>query len=392
MKKPFLCVLLVGVLGIPTILSAQIKLTRIDGTSFDAASAVLQDGMLKSGETEVDWNELRRLEFGREVKQVKAAATIQLAGGGTLGATKVKLADDQVILENVAGEISLGVEAVTSIRFKSEELPLYAQAKPKEELDQLFVKIEGNYQTVPGIVNSIDESKVSFLYDEDEIEFKTEDVYGLILAQGFGGEDLEVNGVIVLTEGSRLNCEVQGITAERVTAAIAGLAEVVIPIKVVSKIEIKSNRLAFLSDLTPASVDYLEGAVFTRSWQKDRNIAGGKLVLRDREKRESREYVKGLGTKSGMKLVYQNNGFDRMVAMLGIDASTNGNGICNVKVLGDGKELLAAEITGLDSPRPVDLDISGVDEVELVIEFGKDFLDLSDHVNWCDARFVKKSN
>ena len=46
----------------------------------------------------------------------------------------------------------------------------------------------------------------------------------------------------------------------------------------------------------------------------------------------------------------------------------------------------------MDPPKPIDLDISGIDQVELVIEFGSDFLDLSDHLNWCDARFVKKSD
>lgn len=369
----------------------QITLTRIDGSSFQAESAQLEAGKLTLPDRELDFNELRLIDFGKESRSSQAPAQVRLAGGGRLGATSVRLANEKVTLANVAGEISLGVEAVRSIRFRSEELPLYASAVPKEDQDQLFVKIEGNYQTVPGIVSNIDESKVSFLYDGDAIEFNLADVYGLIMAAGFT-EETEINGVVVLTEGSRLNGDLQNFNDEYVMATVGGIAEVTIPLKVVSRIEIRSNRLAFLSDLEPESVTYQEGSVFVRPWRSDLNITGGELVLRDREKRTSRTFSKGLGTKSGMKLVYRNEGFDRFVATLGIDAATQGSGICQVKILGDGQELYSAELSGLDPPRPIDLEITDVNQLELVIEFGKDFLDLSDHVNWCDARFVKSSN
>ena len=172
---------------------------------------------------------------------------------------------------------------------------------------------------------------------------------------------------------------------------VGGIADIEVPVSVVSKIEIRSNRLVFLSDLGPKDSSQLEGSVFKRKWRKDQNIAGGPLVLRDRSAKKSRTYQKGLGTKSGMTLVFDNDGFDRFVGVVGIDASTNGNGLCFVKVVGDGETLFSADISGVDPPKPIDVEISDIEEIELTIEFGKDFLDLSDHVNWCDARFVKKS-
>ena len=119
--------------------------------------------------------------------------------GGQLGATSLALQDEVFVLQNVAGEIKLGVEAVKQIKFIKESLPLYDNAKPKEDLDQLFVKIKGNYQTVPGIVDSISDTLVKILYEEDVIEFKLEDVFGLILAQDAEREKAEINGVVYLT-------------------------------------------------------------------------------------------------------------------------------------------------------------------------------------------------
>lgn len=371
---------------------AQFELIKIDDQVLSVDSVSVEDEKVVLGSDQIDVNQFRLIDFKRPIRNVDSQAVVSLFGGGKLGATELTLADEVFTIKNVAGEIKLGVDAVTQIRFKKENLPLFNSTKPKEDLDQLFVKIKGTYQTVPGIVESVSESTVRIFYEEDIIEFKTEDVYGLMLAQDAERAAAEINGVVLLTEGSRIHCLVKSVTDGKVSAVIGGIADIEFPLDVVSKIEVHSDRLQFLSDIQPASVNNLDGAVFSRKLQKDRNITGGKLVLRNREKKVSRTYAKGLGTKSGMKLTFPTNGFDRFISTVGIDASTNGNGLCQIKVVSDGETLFEADLTGVDSPSQVDLDISGKDEIELIIEFGKDFLDLSDHVNWCDARFIKNSN
>ena len=371
---------------------AQVQLRSIDGKTSLVETVTVENGQVSTDAGKIDINEFRLIDFKKQIKNVDSQAQVSLFGGGKIGATKLVLSDEMFTIENVAGQIKLEVDAVTKIQFKEEDLPLYANAKAKEDLDQLFVKIKGAYQIVPGIVESIGDSVVKILYDEDVIEFKTEDAYAVILAQDAERSKAEVNGVLFLTEGSKINCLLKSISAERVSAKIGGIAEIEIPINVVSKIEIRSNRLLFLSDLGPKSVQDLDGSVFVRKWKKDKNITGGQLVLRDREKKISRTYAKGLGTKSGMNLVFENDGFDSFVATIGIDASTGGNGLCHVKVIGGGDVLYSTDVSGIDSPKPVEVDISGKGEIELSIEFGGDFLDLSDHLNWCDARFVRKSD
>lgn len=366
------------------------ELIKVDGSRLKAEGVSIVDGKISTQDGQFDINEFRLIDFSKPVgASVSPKVVIGLVGGGTLLAKTVRLNDDAFVADNVAGEISIGVEAVTQIVFKQEPLSLFANTKPKSDVDQLIVKIKGNYQTVSGIVESISESEIKILYEEDSIQFKTEDAYGLVLARDLDLEEAETNGVIVLTDGSKVTCMLDEMANDQVTATIGELTEIVLPLVVVSKIEIRSDRLAFLSDITPKSVSEIEGSVFNRQWRSDLNILGGPLVLRDRVTKTTRAYSKGLGTKSGMKLQFDNTGFDRFVALLGIDASTNGNGDCKVLVVGDGKKLFESRITGNESPKKLDIEISGIESLELSVEFGDDFLDLSDHLNWCDARFVK---
>lgn len=375
-----------------TVQSTSVQLTKIDGSTLNVESVSVGDGKISTADGEFDINEFRLIDFEKPIQTSTAPKVmIGLSGGGRLGAKSVRLEDDAFVVDNVAGEISLGVEAVRQIVFKQDPLPLFAETKAQSDVDQLVVKIKGNYRTVSGIVESISEDKITILYEEDSIDFKTIDAYGLILARDPEIEEPETNSVVVLTDGSKVTCLLSGLANDQVSASIGELSEIVLPLPVVSKIEVRSDRLAFLSDLEPKAVSEIEGSVFKRKWRSDVNIVGGPLVLKDRVAKSTRTYTKGLGTKSGMKLQFENNGFDRFVALLGIDASTNGNGDCKVFVFGDGKKLYENRITGNDSPKGLDLEISGIETLELSVEFGDDFLDLSDHLNWCDARFVKNS-
>ncbi|MEC9092437.1 MAG: NPCBM/NEW2 domain-containing protein [Planctomycetota bacterium] len=376
--------------------TAQVELWRIDGQSSSVEDVTVENEQVVAGAEEIDINELRLIDFKRPINSSDLTPEVNLFGGGKVLVTSVVFADEIFTIDtgggNAAAQIKLGVDAVTRIRFnKKERLPLYENAKAKEDLDQLFVRIKGSYQIVPGIVESIGEN-VKILYEEDVIGFKTEDVYAVILAQDAERANAVINGSVFLTEGSKINCLVKSVAGEKVLATVGGIADIEIPVGLVSKIEIKSNRLAFLSDLGPKTVRNLDGSVFVRKWKKDKNITGGQLVLRDRSQKVSRTYNKGLGTKSGMTLVFENEGFDRFVATIGIDASTGGNGLCRVKVIASGDVLYSTDVAGVDIPKVVDVDIAGKNNIELSIEFGGDFLDLSDHLNWCDARFVKKSD
>lgn len=394
MRLPTLFRCLAGCLLIQIIgagVYGQIELTRIDGRKSNVQQFAINAGQLETADGKTDLNEFRLIDMHRPISESRSGIDVSIVGGGRVDARSVALDDETFVIQNVAGEIRLGVDAVTRIRFRKEPLPLFENARPKEDLDQLFVRIRGAYQTVPGIVDSMTENGVSILYEEDVIDFKIDDVYGLILAQDLEREKADVNAVLFLTEGSRISCLLENANAEKIEAMIGDVARIEVPLSVVSRIEIRSSRLVFLSDLEPVSAKNMGGGVIVRKWQKDRNINGKPLTLKDPVTRKARTYEKGLGTKSGMSLVFENEDFDRFVATVGIDASTRGNGDCRVRILADGEVLAEQDLKGTDPPRLIDLEITGRKNIELEIGFGRDFLDLSDHVDWCDARFVKAS-
>lgn len=75
---------------------------------------------------------------------------------------------------------------------------------------------------------------------------------------------------------------------------------------------------------------------------------------------------------------------------MGIDASVASNGMGDVHVVisGDGKTLLEADVQGRHAPKPLDLDVTGVRDLEILVDFGGD-LDIADHLDLAEARVIK---
>ncbi len=57
-------------------------------------------------------------------------------------------------------------------------------------------------------------------------------------------------------------------------------------------------------------------------------------------------------------------------------------------ILGDDRALFEGTVTGKDAPRALDLDISGVNRLKIVVDFGDD-MDVGDCLDLCEARILK---
>jgi hypothetical protein len=102
-----------------------------------------------------------------------------------------------------------------------------------------------------------------------------------------------------------------------------------------------------------------------------------------------KSFSRGIGTRSASRIEFSNSeGFTRLVATVGIDCETGGAGDCDVSVWGDDIPLWSARISGAGDPVPVDVSIEGMERIALVVRYGKR-LDLGDHVDWAEARFIK---
>ncbi len=99
---------------------------------------------------------------------------------------------------------------------------------------------------------------------------------------------------------------------------------------------------------------------------------------------------RGLGVHSRSSLKYDLRGqAKRFSAQVGVDDEAKTNpGSVEFLVLGDGKPLWQSGlIKGGEQPKLIDLDLSGIQELELRVTDGGDGID-SDHADWLDAQLI----
>jgi hypothetical protein len=161
-------------------------------------------------------------------------------------------------------------------------------------------------------------------------------------------------------------------------------ARVRLPLESLGVVSFQSDRLVFLSDLTPVLVE--ETPVIGRPfpYRKDQSVAGTPMAL------AGRVFRRGLGVHSRCVLEYAiDRQYRSFAAVVGLDDSSGGRGSVAFSVLADGKEIFRREMAGKAAPEPISLPMDGVERLRLVVDYGEDGLDFGDHASWADARLSK---
>jgi hypothetical protein len=101
-----------------------------------------------------------------------------------------------------------------------------------------------------------------------------------------------------------------------------------------------------------------------------------------------RSFTKGLGLHSRTELVYRLAGnFRRFMAWAAVDDAES-RGSLELIVLADGREVFRQAILAGEEPRPIDVDLNGVNRMQIVVDYG-DHGDVGDQMSLFDARFIK---
>ena len=110
-----------------------------------------------------------------------------------------------------------------------------------------------------------------------------------------------------------------------------------------------------------------------------RNIVGAPLKV------GTVSFANGIGTFARSLLEFPINGqFRRFTAKAGVDAVTEGRGSVVFEIYGDGKKLWTSPtLSGLDAPKDVDLDVTGVSRLRLVVTDANDG-NKFDVANWLE--------
>jgi len=384
--------LLLSTAGVPASLAADPLITFLDGTEIEGKTvkAISPEGTVQvAGQAETaDIDMLRLILTEVEAKPVDATQTMHIhwIDGSQTTASELGVKGERVTFTGPLAEgFTLPIDAVERVRLQPENKAARHQeafAADPGDLDLLLVQLEGELQKVRGFIVKIDNDIVEYEFEGERAKFDRDKVYGIILAK----PDMEIpytQAAIHTVDGSMVRGNVERLGGGKLALKTIANTRMTIPWDTVTEASLNADRLAFLSDLTP--VDYSKAPIVApdRDWAADRTIKGAPIVL------NGKQYRKGVGMVSGMKLVFEPaSKFDIFSATIGINDDTGNLGDCEYIVIKDRKEIFRKVVKGIDPPEKINLNITDADTVTLQVDYGKD-LDLADHADWAEACFIK---
>ena len=232
-----------------------------------------------------------------------------------------------------------------------------------------------------GAVRGIDAARVTFFWKERELPLSWERLAGLYFA---GRTSRSAACSVYWGAGDVFRGRVVSGDETALVLRSGGLGDVDLKWSRIRRIECRSRQMVYLSDLGAAKYEFTPFLRKRWDYALDRTLSGQPIRL------DGRVFAKGVTMHSRAALSYSvAQQYRQFAAVVGIADEMDGRGVVSVAVLGDGRVLWSAEdVRGGAKPHEVLIDIAGVRELSLHVDFGR-ALDLSDHVCWGAARLIK---
>jgi hypothetical protein len=379
-------------------LDGRVKAARVTGIHGGGNAGGRVELAGPAGET-VDLYTLPRIERPTKPVAAQPAAEVQLVGGGELFARQVTLNDSRFrILWGAADTVrplELPMERVRAVRFRGADpdktaqltgFGNFARTRDREDNrdDRLFVVAGESVQSVSGFLEALTADRLAFRYEDRTRSIDIAKVVGVVLARSPSRADHAGHCRARMADGSWLWGRMVKLEGGNLVLALAEGVEAPLPWDTLVRLDIRSDRVVFCSDLDPVRVSQQSSLTGDWVWRRDCSVLGNPLVL------SGVTYERGLGVHADCTLEFDvGRRCDLFAATIGIDGETKGRGDCLFQVHGDGKPLFQQRMRGSDQPVEVRVSIAGVRIVQLVVLQGEDW-DLADHADWGDARFVRE--
>jgi hypothetical protein len=189
---------------------------------------------------------------------------------------------------------------------------------------------------------------------------------------------------LTLADGSRLG--VTGLKIER--GQVEAVTRFNLPIRLaiadLAQVHVRNETVVYLSERKPDGADYVPYVGPARPYRSDTSVDGHPLRL------SGRPYDRGLGTQSRTLLAYKLGPADRRFqALVGLDDRAGPLGSVVFRVNIDGKDRYVSDPLSLrDTPRTIDVDVSGGKILILFTEFGERG-EVRDFADWVEARLIR---
>ncbi len=404
--------------------AADVSATRLDGSIITGELSQWNTGELliktPSGDQKIATNQLVSLRWPSPATTPtlpdKNSGFVELIDGSILPIKTARVEKSQITL-TLAGatsadekRLSLPITQVAVIRFRQLDGPLATQWEEmrRQNLanDVLAVlKKDGkSLDYAEGVIGDVLDDKIEFKLEGETQRVDRAKIAGAIYYRPDRRTKEEPRASIQGRSGLRVSAthvELKDSLLELTTAAGAKFTW---PLNDISLADFSAGKLMYLSDIEPASANWTplvglpSSATLAAEYgqpRRDKSAYGGPLTLLIREgetaaaQAATRSFTKGLAVRSRTEIVYRvPAGFQRFVALAGIDPATSATGNVRLVISGDDRVLLETEIAGDQPPQPIQLDIANVKRLKIVVDYGQN-LDTGDWLNLCDVRIAK---
>lgn len=372
--------------------SNPIQVVTAGGQRLSLQVNEISDGQLRCDGMNIALADLMLIETGHRVAVSNSPILVFMASGGSLPATTIEFAAERFQVKTNWGMVELAPDNVSGVLLtRDADRSRFDLAMKDRSVEQDHVIVESgqSQQLVSGLIESIDGERLMLNYQGSSRPISISKVVAFISADLKPQMPEGPIALVQLLDGGSINGVVRGLLAGKLSIELPAATKLEIPWNHVVSISLSSSSFVWLSDLEPLSQDYSPLATLPFEARNDSSADGNPMTLVWNSSGETRLYNKGIGIRSASRIEFENSrGFQRLVGTVGVDAETNGNGDCEVSVLGDDIELWSSEITGRGDPVSLDVSIDGMKRITLVVRSGRQ-LDMGDHVDWADVRFVK---
>ncbi len=360
-------------------------------TSLTDAQLVLQT---EQGRREIPIAELLAVRPDAAEAAKSADGEVRLQDGTRLAAANYTAGVKSARFEHPRyGELTVALDRVTSTRLLPAEgnsVAIWTQLLERSlKKDLLAIRKAEVVDHLDGVIGTVDDKNVRFVLDGEEVPVKRERVFGLIYFRRDAAPRKSIVASIDTVDGDRL-------PAGRVTWAdgrwrveLSGGIALDAETGVFRTLDFSLGKVLYLSEVDPRNVEHVswwDEPWVNFTYRRNRNFDGKPLRLADKT------WPRGLAIHSLTTLTYRLGGdYRRFLALAGIDDEIRAHGNVLLTITGDGKTLYEGEI-GIENPRrpaiPLDLDVTGVVELQIKVDFGKNN-DIGDRLHLVDARVTK---
>lgn len=189
---------------------------------------------------------------------------------------------------------------------------------------------------------------------------------------------------VLLLDGSRLGLREAHFETGYLSGSARFGANLKIPMGEISRIDVRSDRIQYLSEQPALQDRYREFVGPTRPYRRDLNVMGGPIRLK------GQAFERGLGTQPRTLLAYRvEPGWKFFQATVGLDDQAGPLSHVVFRVIVDGKErAVSPAIAASGSSFSFNVELSGAKTLVLITEFGERG-NIHDLADWADARMTR---